>query len=416
VILALTFLALGAAVVAALCVFADGALLGLDEDEPPSDPRVRSLLARRERTHRALAFGRIVAQLVAGASASAALLQSAWVPAAWLSPLVVVAGIALVGVTEVGARAAGDLVGARGLVAVHGVIEAVEVLCAPVVAFGGWAEDGLDRLLPPEPLDEADHDDAVERFREVVAAEADIDERGEVLIHGVFSLGDTKVSAIMVPRVDIVGLERDTPWSEVVDRVRSAQHARLVVFDGTLDEVVGILFAKDLLPALLADEEPAGGWQTLLRPAAFIPETKTVEAQLRDFRASRRHLAIVADEFGGTAGLVTLEDVLELIIGDIQDEGDAELPEVEREEGGRLWVAASVTLDALSDLTDHDFRRGDVATVGGLVMEILGRVPKAGESLVVDGYRLVVERVVRRRVQRVYLEPLETPATVEDGR
>jgi CBS domain containing-hemolysin-like protein len=221
----------------------------------------------------------------------------------------------------------------------------------------------------------------------------------------VFSLGDTKVASIMVPRVDIVGLEQDTPWSEVVDRVRSARHARLVVYDGTLDEVVGILYAKDLLPALLADEEPAAGWRSLVKPAAFIPESKTVEAQLREFRTTHRHLAIVADEFGGTAGLVTLEDVLELIIGDIQDEGDAELPEVERAEGGRLWVAATVTLEQLSELTDHDWTRGDVSTVGGLVMEILGRVPKPGETIFLDGYKLVVERVVRRRVHRVYLEP-----------
>jgi magnesium and cobalt transporter len=131
-----------------------------------------------------------------------------------------------------------------------------------------------------------------------------------------------------------------------------------------------------------------------------------VEAQLREFRTARRHLAIVVDEFGGTAGLVTLEDVLELIIGDIQDEGDAERPEVEREHGDRYWVAAGVTLDDLSELTGQDFRRGDITTVGGLVMELLGRVPRAGESLVVGAYRLVVERVVRRRVERVYLEPL----------
>ena len=112
------------------------------------------------------------------------------------------------------------------------------------------------------------------------------------------------------------------------------------------------------------------------------------------------------DEFGGTAGVVTLEDVLELIIGDIQDEGDAEPPDVEREDGDRYWVAAGVTLDELSDLTGQDFRRGDVTTVGGLVMELLGRVPRAGESLVVGQYRLIVERVVRRRIERVYLEPM----------
>jgi CBS domain containing-hemolysin-like protein len=413
VILLAALFALGAASLAALCAFADGALLSLDAEEPPSDARTRALLERRERAHRALAFARIVAQLIAGAATSVALLATQWLPAAWFAPGVVVAGVALLGITEVGARAAGDAAGARGLAAVGSVVEAVEWICAPVVTFGQWADDALIALLPPPQMDEDDHDDAVERFREVVAAEADVTPQEEVLIHGVFSLGDTKVVSIMVPRVDIVGLDKDTPWSEVVDRVRSAQHARLVVYDGTLDEVIGILYAKDLLPALLADEEPEGGWQALVKPAMFVPESKTVEAQLREFRSSRRHIAIVADEFGGTAGLVTLEDVLELIIGDIQDEGDAELPDVEREDGGRLWVAASVTLDALGELTDRDWSRGDVTTVGGLVMEILGRVPKAGESLQVSGYKLVVERVVRRRVERVYLEPIEAPAPKE---
>src|SRR5690606_16462802 len=127
-------------------------------------------------------------------------------------------------------------------------------------------------------------------------------------------------------------------------------------------------YAKDLLPALVADEEPRDGWRQLVRPASFIPTSKSVEAQLREFRSSRRHLAVVVDEFGGTAGIVTLEDVLELIIGDIQDEGDAEPPDVEREEGERYWVSAGVTLDELSDITGHDFRRGDITTVGGLVM------------------------------------------------
>lgn len=406
--------ALGATFVAALCAFADGALLSLEEDEPPSGRRLVALLRRRETAHRALAFARIVAQLLAGTAASASLLLSGWVPAALLLPVVVLAGVALVVLSEVAARAAGDALGARGLAPLLALVEGMELLFRPVTAFGTWADGVLHRLLPPPPLDEAEREDAVERFREVVAAEADVSEAGEVLLHGVFSLGDTQVHEIMVPRVDIVGLELGTPWSEVVDRVRSARHARLVVFDGTLDEIVGILYAKDLLPALLEDEEPTGGWRTLVRSALFIPASKSVEAQLREFRSARRHLAIVVDEFGGTAGLVTLEDVLELIIGDIQDEGDVERPEVEREEGDRYWVSALVTLDELSELTGQDFRRGDVTTVGGLVMELLGRVPRAGESLVVGGYRLIVERVVRRRIERVYLEPLATVPEVDE--
>lgn len=407
--------ALGAALVAALCVFADGALLGLDEDEPPSDARVRALLARRERAHRALAFGRILAQLLAGAATSIALISSEWVPTPLLAPVVVLAGIALVSLSESAARAAGDAAGARGLVAIFPIIGLVEGFCAPVVALSTWGERVLDTVLPPPPPDEEDREDAVERFREVVAAETEVEGAGEVMLHGVFSLGDTRVHEIMVPRVDIVGIEKETHWSEVADRVRSAQHARLVVFDGTLDEVVGVLYAKDLLAALLSDEEPAGGWQSLIRPAQFIPSSKNVEAQLRDFRATRRHLAVVVDEFGGTAGLVTLEDVLELIVGDIRDEGDIERPDVERAEGGKLWLASNVTLDALSDLTGEDVRRGDVTTIGGLVMDLLGRVPRAGEELVIGSHRLVVERVVRRRIERVYLEPLvAVPASEDD--
>jgi len=406
VTIVLAALALSAALVAALCVFADGALLGLEEDEPPSDRRVADLLGRRERVHRALAFGRIVAQLLAGSATAVALLSSRWVPTPWLAPVIVLAGIALVILSESAARAAGAAAGARGLVAVLPVVGLVEFLAAPVVSLSAWGEQVLHSILPPPPPDEEEREDAVERFREVVAAETEVEGAGEVMLHGVFSLGDTRVHEIMVPRVDIIGIERETHWSEVADRVRSAQHARLVVFDGTLDEVVGVLYAKDLLGALLSDEEPAGGWQALVRPALFIPATKNVEAQLRDFRATRRHLAVVVDEFGGTAGLVTLEDVLELIVGDIRDEGDVERPDVERGEGGRLWLASNVTLDVLSDLTGEDVRRGDVTTIGGLVMDLLGRVPRAGETLVVGRYRLVVERVVRRRIERVYLEPL----------
>jgi putative hemolysin len=398
--------ALVAAMVATLGAYADGALLGLEDDEPPSDPRMAEILGRREKAHRALAFGRIVAQLLAGAATSIALLVSGWVPAAFLTPVIVLAGIALVGLSEVAARTAGDAAGAKGLSSALGVVAAFEFICAPFVALGAWGERALHRLLPPPRLDEADREDAVERFREVVAAEAEVEEQGQVLLHGVFSLGDTQVHEIMVPRVDIVGLERETSWLAVADRVREARHARLVVYDGTLDEVVGVLYAKDLLSALLQDTEPEGGWQALVRPALFIPSNKSVERQLREFRSTRRHLAIVVDEFGGTAGLVTLEDVLELIVGDIQDEGDVERPEVERGEGGRLWVAAHITLDALSDLTGAEFRRGDVTTVGGLVMELLGRVPRPGEAVTVAGYRIVAERVVRRRVERVYLEPM----------
>ena len=247
-------------------------------------------------------------------------------------------------------------------------------------------------------------EEATEQFRQVVAAEADVSRDEEALLHGVFSLGDTNVREVMVPRVDIVGIDVTTRWSEAVDRVRSSEHARFPVYDDTLDNVIGILYAKDLLPFVIDDDEPMLGWQTLVRPASFIPTSKPIDVQLRDFKMSRTHIAIVSDEFGGTAGLVTIEDVLEEIVGEIHDEYDVEEPEVEQEGGRCFWVSGRVSLEELSELLGQNFVQDDVNTVGGLVYEEFGRVPRAGESVVIGAYKLVVERVRGRRVERVYFE------------
>ncbi|HEY2848270.1 MAG TPA: hemolysin family protein [Gemmatimonadaceae bacterium] len=402
-------LALCAAAGAALCALADGALLSIDDDAPPLSPATAAIVARKEPAHHALAFGRIVGLLLAGAACASAAVASG-IPALEAVPVVLAAGLLVVVLAESAARTAGDSLGAAAVERLAPFIIAVETLLKPVVAFGSWCDKVLLRLFPAAPPDEEDREASVEQFREAVEAEADVTRDEAVLLRGVFSLGDTAVQDIMVPRVDIIGIDQRTAWSEVVDRVRSARHARLVVFDGTLDEVVGVLYAKDLLPAVIAEAEPAAGWPSLVRPATFIPAAKHVDRQLREFKASRRHIAIVVDEYGGTAGLVTLEDALELIVGEIRDEHDVEEPDIEREDADKFWVSARVTLEDLSELTGQDFTHDDVQTVGGLVYELVGSVPRAGESLIVGNFKLVVERVVRRRVERVYLERLH-PAT-----
>ena len=397
--------ALLAMALAALCAYADGALLALEDDEPPSSVLVADMLARRELVHRALAFGRIVGQLLAGGAVAVAL-RLAELPVDDVTIVVFSAGILVVAVAEIVARTAGDLAGASGVTRCAGWIHGIEQLLAPVVFFGARLDAALLAWLPIREPDAHAREEHLEQFREVVAAEAEAepDSPASVLLHGVFSLGETTVQAIMVPRVDIVGIERGTPWSEVVDKIRSARHARLPVYDGSIDEIVGVLYAKDLLPSIVDDREPAGGWTTLVRPPAFVPETKSVDEQLREFRVTHRHIAIVVDEYGGTAGLVTLEDALELIVGEIRDEHDVEEPEVEQEGTDRWWVAAGVSLDELSEIVGADFHHEDVQTVGGLVTELLGRVPRNGERLTVGAFRVVVERVVRRRVERVYFE------------
>ena len=393
---------------AAYCAFADGALLAVDADNPPANPQVAHLVIRRERIHRALAFARILTQLLAGACAVAAL-KASGIPPVQVAPLVVVAGILVVVVAESAARSAGDMAAADGLARHARGVEAIENLMSPVVALGAAADRILDTWLPSPSDRGGDHETSLEQFREVVAAEADVSVDDARLLRGVFSLGDTTVQDIMVPRVDVLGIDRTLRWTDVLDLVRAAHHARYPVYSGTLDNVVGILHAKDLLESVLAGTEPVGGWQALIRPAQFIPGTKPVDTQLRDFKLLRRHMAIVADEFGGTAGIVTLEDALEVIVGDIRDEHDIEEPDVRREDG-RISVTARMTLDELSEVTGSAFLHEDVNTVGGLVYAIVGGVPRQGDAVTFGKYRLVVERVARRRIERVAIEPAETSA------
>jgi CBS domain containing-hemolysin-like protein len=257
-------------------------------------------------------------------------------------------------------------------------------------------------------------DEAAQQFRDVVTSETDVSGDERALLLGVFEFGETTAEEVMVPRVDMLGVERETPWSEMVDRVRSIQHSRVPVYEETIDEIVGILYVKDLLPAVLADAEPEGGWTTLMRPPVFIPASKRIADLLREFRQARRHIAIVADEYGGTAGLVTIEDILEELVGEIRDEYDDEERLVENEDDERFWVSGRLTLDDLSAALGHEFSRDDVSTVGGLIMELLGRVPRAGESLVMGPFKVIVERVIRRKIERVYLERLPMAEAASD--
>ena len=398
--------AVAAAAASAICAAADGALLTMDAQESGDHPRLSALYADRERVHRTLAFARVVALLAAGAAAAVAAGLSDRAPAGAIT-LGAALALLFVTVAESAARSLGAQLGPPLLRRLAPFVRGVEVVLAPAVWLAGRTDGALHRLVPPPPRDDEEREATAEQFRQVVAAEAYVSRDEEALLQGVFSLGDTEVQEVMVPRVDIVGIEQATPWSEVVDRVRSSEHARFPVYQETIDEVVGILYAKDLLPAVLAGEPPAGGWPELVRPAVFIPTTKMIDDQLRDFKASRTHIAIVVDEYGGTAGLVTIEDVLEEIVGDIRDEYDIEEPEIEQRDGRRYWVSGRVSLDELSDALGHEFTSEDVTTVGGLVYERLGRVPRAGEEFTLDGFRVVVERVVRRKVERVYFERVE---------
>jgi putative hemolysin len=415
-------LATGGAVVAALAAVADGALLS--EQPLSSIPAERSTLAppalvvprpvpSRERTHRALAFARVLGHLAAGAGIAVALDLSSRATLAAVA-LLFGLGLTVVLAAETTARVVGDALGEDAEERLAWFSNGAETLFAPVVRLGNWVEAAFAEVVSDADATIERREEAAAQFREVITSEADVSRDERDLLLGVFEFGETTVEEVMVPRVDIIGIEQETPWSEMLDRMSSAQHSRVPVFEDTIDEIVGILYVKDLLPSVLADEEPDGGWQTLLRPPVFIPPSKRIADLLREFRVASRHIAVVADEYGGTAGLVTIEDVLEELVGEIRDEYDQEERQVESEEGVRFWVSGRLTLDDLSEAMSHDFRRDDVSTVGGLVLELLGRVPRAGETLAVGPFKVIVERVVRRKIERVYFERV-TPLDPDAG-
>ncbi|HEX9729946.1 MAG TPA: hemolysin family protein [Gemmatimonadales bacterium] len=231
--------------------------------------------------------------------------------------------------------------------------------------------------------------------------------RQRKMLEGVKSLAESTVEDIMTPRLDIAAIDERATWAQVVKFVRRSEHSRIPVYRDSLDDIIGILHAKDLAPLVTRGTLPGGGWQSLLRPAAYVPSTKPLTVQLRDFQRGALHLAIIVDEFGGTSGLVTLEDILEEVVGEIHDEHDVdEAPLIVREGDGKFWVDSRVGLDDLAELLENPFARDEVSTVGGLVYAELGHVPEAGEELRIGEFRVVVEDVVGRRITRVYFERL----------
>jgi CBS domain containing-hemolysin-like protein len=259
----------------------------------------------------------------------------------------------------------------------------------PLLAAVAWADRGFrsGRAAPPA------------RSAEPAAPERD-------MLTGLLALGDMTVADVMTPRLDIVSVDFSASRDQVIESFRRAEYSRLLVVDGDPDSVVGVIYAKDLLPGL-GGEGVSPDWHPLIRPVGFVPEGKTLDRQLRDFQKSGSHLVVVVDEFGGTSGIVTLEDVLEQIVGEIRDEYDTEevAPLERRREGG--WVVdGSAPLAELEAELQHSFGREDVSTVGGLVLALFGRVPRAGESVSAGGFQFIVDQMVRRRIRRVVVIPL----------
>ena len=243
-----------------------------------------------------------------------------------------------------------------------------------------------------------------------VATEDEVIEHDERrLIHSIIEFGDTVVREVMVPRPDMVAVEGRDKVSDVVEVAIAAGFSRIPVYDQGIDDVVGVIFVKDLMRAE-REGRTAEEVRNLVREAHFVPETKRVTELLREMQRGKFHIAVVVDEYGGTAGLVTLEDLIEELVGEIVDEFDVEEPGVEDLGNGEVRVNARMPIDEVNDLLKAELPTGDWDSVGGLVFNLLGHVPTEGEGVEVDGHRLVAEKVQGRRIGRVRITKAESPA------
>jgi putative hemolysin len=248
-----------------------------------------------------------------------------------------------------------------------------------------------------------------------VAHEENVIEKDErTFIHSIIDFGDTVAREVMTPRTDMVTVEADVTVHDALEAALAAGYSRIPVEGEGIDDIIGIAYAKDLVRA----ERVGKAAQTVrdsMRPAKFIPESKEVSDLLREMQEEKFHMAVVVDEYGGTAGLVTLEDLLEELVGDIVDEFDVERPTVERFDDGSVLVSALYSVDDADDLLGADLPRGTWDTVGGLMLDLVGRVPDKGDSVEVDGFRLTAVDVRGRRIERVRIEPTGGAAVADGG-
>ncbi len=290
------------------------------------------------------------------------------------------------------------------------LIRAVRVLLGPVA----WMIDrSLTAFVGGEEEDETDE---MLRRAEIDTGGEEIEEEERQMIRGIIEMEDTTAREIMVPRIDIAALDAEGTVADATEMVVGKGFSRIPLYEETIDNIIGIVYAKDLLRCMAESRTPA--LRDLARPPYFIPETKKVDELLAELRQSKVHIAIVVDEYGGTAGLVTIEDLLEEIVGEIQDEYDREEAPIERVSETEAILDARVSIDALEELFDFhvDGEEQDYDSVGGFVYHHLGKVPVAGDEVRVDGLTLRVLSVIGRRIKKVRARKASTEEPAASAR
>ncbi len=235
------------------------------------------------------------------------------------------------------------------------------------------------------------------------------------MIHSIFEFGETTVKEIMIPRTDMVCVEASTTLTDLMKLVKTKLHSRIPVYKGRIDNIIGILYVKDLLPFLIKRRRDRLDLEKLVRPAYFVPEQKKIDELLREFQKERIHMALVVDEYGGVAGLVTLEDIIEEIVGEIQDEYDKEAPLYKKIDDNTFIVDGRMPLEEINEQfhlnlpTEEGFE-----TISGFILSKLGALPKEKEKVEYNGYVFIVERVTKNRILKVRIEKIQPDIRVRD--
>jgi len=267
----------------------------------------------------------------------------------------------------------------------------------------------VKRMLKTEP---DSRDDLIELLEDPRWSEV-LEKQELRMLKGVLQVSQMQVREVMIPRSQMVVLERDAPADELLQAIVESGHSRFPVIGDDRDEVLGVLLAKDVLKFFVESPGKTLDLTGFLRPTTFIPESKRLDTLLQEFRSGRNHMAIVVDEYGGTSGLLTIEDVLEEIVGEIDDEHDPQEVEQIQQNGGGWNVMALTRIDEFNEYFSSEFDDEDYETIGGLVMRGFGRLPRRGESIVMDDFCFKVAQADRRRVHRLEVTRESSPDSDE---
>jgi len=298
-----------------------------------------------------------------------------------------------------------------------------EIIFKPAI----WALNGtgnfLLKLVGVEPASGHELVHSVEELKMLVTASTEVgvmeSEEGEML-HAVFDFGELLVRQVMIPRTEVSAFEADMQLREAIDIAIHSSFTKFPVYDDDLDNIIGVVHIKDLLRAEQDPECQGCLVRSLVREALFVPETVPVKAVLGEFRDRRQHIAIVMDEFSGTAGLVTLEDLMEEIVGEVSDPFDSQLPEIHSLPNGAVIVDGLALIDDVNEALNTRFEDRHYDTIAGYFLGVLGRIPGVGDEIIVDGVQFRVEKMDGMRIESLQLArieppPIEPPITEEEA-